>query len=410
MGLASLRRLLTWQVRWDLVVASIRRNPLEWLVALGAALRVWTYSLNRSYWLDEGTLANNLDVPIFDFSNHLAGDQLAPFGFLIAERAMVSFFGVSRYVTRFLPLICGLASLVLFQRLARRLLGFQAAVVAVALFALSTDQIYYSSELKPYVCDLAVSLGIMLLAVRLGHGHGTEWDFAGFGLLAVASPWFSFPSSFVIGGCGLALVWECSRRGRNRELVGLLAIGGCWLASAAGAYITSRWLLNPSTSMYRFWDFAFLPMPPASRADLVKIGGILLETFVNPLNLVPSVLPWLGVLLPLGLFVAGAFSLARRDPAAFLCLALPIFLALIAASARRYPFHGRLILYLVPAFLLILAEGTSRVRAKASARVYAVALALLLSYPIAGALYEATSKHWRPFNIHGDLHDNLFMP
>src|SRR3954447_3454197 len=113
-------------------------HPAETLLAVGMLLRVWTYLLNRSYWMDEGSLLANLkDIGIFDVSSQLTGDQLAPMGFLILERILVGLLGESGYVTRFLPLCCGLASLWLFARLAARLLSPRAALVALALFALS---------------------------------------------------------------------------------------------------------------------------------------------------------------------------------------------------------------------------------------------------------------------------------
>ena len=101
--------------------------------------------------------------------------------------------------------------------------------------------------------------------------------------------------------------------------------------------------------MYVFWDFAFLPIPPRTTADLVKAGGILLEVFVNPLNLVPPFLPPFVVVVPLAFVLVGGYALAVRDRAVFLMLILPACLALAAAGMRRFPFHGRLILELMPA-------------------------------------------------------------
>jgi len=131
--------------------------------------------------------------------------------------------------------------------------------------------------------------------------------------------------------------------------------------------------------------------------------------FVNPLNLVAPVLPAAGVALPLVLLVLGGRSLARRDLTTFLILALPILLAFTAAAARRYPFHGRLILPLVPAFYIMIAEGTGWVRCRAGRYAYAAVVILLLLNPCLGTLYHATGIRLRPFNTHGDLHDNLFM-
>ena len=148
-------------------------RPLETLFWIGAFLRVWVYLGGRPYWMDEGSLRRNLSGgPILDFSRPLVSDQLAPFGFLIVERVVVALFGGSVYATRLIPLICGVAALGLFRRLAERLLSRPAAIVAMALFAFSDDLIYYASELKPYSWDLAI--GLMVTLVSLEELGGTS--------------------------------------------------------------------------------------------------------------------------------------------------------------------------------------------------------------------------------------------
>jgi hypothetical protein len=386
-------------------------NPESAILIAGVALRLAAYLWNRAYWMDEGTLHGNIeDTPIYDFSTHLRGDQLAPFGFLIIERMLVRVLGDFRLVTRLVPLGCGIASLWLFRSLAFRWLSYPSAVLALALFAFSDDLVYYSSELKPYSVDLAIGLAILLSTSSLLRPPSSEKKLAIFGLLAVAAPWFSFPSAFIIVGCGLELFVDRTRRRAREDQGWLLGIAVCWSASACLAYIASTWLLNQATTMYVFWNFAFLPMPPTSRTDLVKFGGIVLEMFVNPLNLVPPFLPALGVVIPLGLWLLGGVTLARRDRALFLILVMPIVLAMGASALRKYPFHGRLLLPLVPAFYLMIAEGTGWIRDLLGRRGYLVALTLLLLYPCLSTLYEATGKRARTFNAHGDLHANLFMP
>ena len=69
---------------------------------------------------------------------------------------------------------------------------------------------------------------------------------------------------------------------------------------------------------------------------------------------------WVGVLLPLLTLLIGTCALARRSWAAWVVFVVPILLAMLASSMRRYPFHGRLILELVPAFYLLIALGTER--------------------------------------------------
>ncbi len=144
---------------------ALRDQPERVVLVLGTFLRLAVYAHGRSYWLDEASLAANaFDQAPLDFSQPLTGDQLAPFGFLIVVRAVVSILGPSPYVTRLLPLACGNAALFAFAVLARRILPRRAALVALALFAFSDDLIYYSSEFKPYSLDLAAGVAITLLA------------------------------------------------------------------------------------------------------------------------------------------------------------------------------------------------------------------------------------------------------
>ncbi len=144
--------------------------------------------------------------------------------------------------------------------------------------------------------------------------------------------------------------------------------------------------------MYIFWNFAFLPIwpLPMSVFRIYKTVGILLEVFVNPLNMVNPL--WVGVLLPLLVFLIGASSLARRSWPASLVFVVPIVLAMIASAMQRYPFHGRLVLELVPAFFILIGMGMERLRDGTTGRAawgYKLLLVLLLGYPCLMGVYEA---------------------
>lgn len=391
---------------------AIRENPATVIVVAGILLRLLVYAQDRSYWMDEGSLAGNVvGKPPLDFSAPLTGDQLAPIGFLIAERAIVAILGPARYVTRLLPLSCGILAVLLFAKLAAQILPRRGALVALALFAFADDLVYYSSEFKPYSLDLAVGLTITLLAYDATTAPVTSRKAAHVALGAVMAPWCSFSSAFVVAGCGVTLLLFASSLRLALLWVG---IGALWLQSFFIAYHTSHALLGPYTTMYVFWDFAFLPLSaiPRDPASQAKAGGILLEIFVNPLNLVPPMLRWLGIALPVLLLVVGATRLFRRSRPAWLMLVLPFALAAIASAMKRYPLHGRLMLELVPAFLLMIALGTDVVfDVDRSGRkvIYKTTLALLLAYPCFSAVYEASGTRPRYFNSHGDLHNNLFL-
>ena len=113
-------RFITRPIDEDLawVCGTVKSHPKTVVVGLGIFLRLVVYLSGRPFWMDEGSLWGNLaGRPILDFSAPLAGDQLAPLGFLVAQRAIMSLFGVSTYASRILPLCCGLLAIVLFARL-----------------------------------------------------------------------------------------------------------------------------------------------------------------------------------------------------------------------------------------------------------------------------------------------------
>ncbi len=394
---------------------AIRDHPEMVVLALGIFLRLEVYWHGRSYWLDEGSLAANVeDRRPLDFSQALTGDQLAAFGFLIVVRSMVSILGPSPYVTRFLPLVCGILALGAFSNLARRILPRRPALLAMALFAFSDDLIYYSSEFKPYSLDLVLGLAITLLTYDAVARPATARRAAWIAVCAVVAPWFSFASAFVVAGCGSSLVLVALSARRHRDVLVYGAIGVGWMASFLLSYQASRSLLSPYTTMYIFWDFAFLPLwpRPSSPVSLVKAGGILLEVLVNPLNLVAPALRWLGAVLPLSLLVGGAVRLFQRSWPVWLMLVSPLALAVIASVMKCYPFHGRLILELVPAFILLITEGTQVVfdfDHGPRKLIYKTVLVLLVAYPCFSAFYEASAPRPRFFNSHGDLHNNLFL-
>ena len=91
---------------------------------------------------------------------------------------------------------------------------------------------------------------------------------------------------------------------------------------------------------------------------------------------------------------------------------LPIVLALAASALKRYPLHGRLILELVPALLILIALGTDTIWQRDPGRIkigYTVVLFLLFAYPTYVAVQNSFSVPLREFNRHGDVRKNLFM-
>src|SRR5262249_34403137 len=149
-------------------------------------------------WIDECMLAENfLDRGFLDLLAPLEHHQVAPIGFLWIELACVRLFGFSEWSLRLFPLLCGIASLLVFRCLASRLLAGVPLVLAMGCLAVAKAPVGLSANAKPYATDLLVAATLMLLAVEwLRHPARRAWLWS----LVAAAPLalvLSFPAVFV---------------------------------------------------------------------------------------------------------------------------------------------------------------------------------------------------------------------
>ena len=369
------------------------------LVALGALLRIARWFANRSLWGDEGSLAINVVERSFaGLAGPLAHGQAAPIGFLWLEKAATLAFGESEPALRLVPLLASLASLPLFLRLAREILGPRDALFALALFAISEPLVFYASEVKPYASDVLVCLAITGLALRALRRGPSPARLAALAAAGLVGPWLSLPAVFVCAGAGLAVGLACIRRGDASAALGTAAICALWLAGFAIEYALLLRPLHTNQLLRESWQGYFAPLPISAEA-LGWWGQRFLGFFNDPLGLPDAALAAI-------LFAAGGVRLARRAGWETLLLLAPIGLVLAASlvglhpfptsssyrlADRYYPFTGRLLLFTVPLALPCIAAGAailldSRSRFRRLAGV--AALALLCAAPARQAAWN----------------------
>ena len=325
---------------------------LGWaLIGVGIAVRSVQYFANRSLWYDEALLARNI------VGRSFAGLLLplersgAPVGFLMVEKLSVDAFGPSEWALRLLPFLASLVSLVLFYWLAQRAVSETAVPIAVGLFAFGEPLIYYASEVKQYATDVTFTIMVLLLTLAiLERDELTPAWIGGYGLAGAIAVWFSHPSVFVLAACGLTLVWMW--RGSRPKLVGLGVIAAIWLSNMGAVYLINLKPLAANQRMLTFWASEFMPLPPRSLSDLGWLPRHLMELFHNPLGLSSS---GIGLLA----FIVGCAALYRQRRGLLPITGLILAFVLAASALHKYPFMGRLLLFLVPCLILIVAEGAS---------------------------------------------------
>jgi hypothetical protein len=359
-------------------MASVFRSPsretiLTAAVAAGLALRVWQYAANPSLWYDELSIARNLtQLSLRELvSGPLLYTQVAPVGFIATLKIETLVFGTSDLALRLIPFLCGIAALLLFRRLAERALDGTAATISVALFALAPPLIRYTTELKQYGLDVLITVALMLVALDLRDRPTTRRciiaGLAGFVVIV-----FSQAAILVMAGIGAALL--VLRRGPVIITVVLWA-----LASMLGLAI-ARHTTTPDTIafMQGFWGVrhGFLPLPPRPLSAIAWTWTRMTQFFGERWMLE---YPWTAFYS--ALTILGFVVLWRQRRPLALMLAGPFVMTLAAAAGQQYPFHTRVVLFLMPSVIMALAAAIAWVRPP-------VVMAALLFPP----LYTITTK------------------
>ncbi len=386
------------------------RRYLGIVLAVGVAARLVRFGLRFPLWYDEAALsASLLDRGFLDLLRPLDCGQAAPIGFLWVQLALVKVLGFSEPVLRLEPLIGGVVGVVVFWRLASRMLNGTAAALAAAMLAVSYPAIRYSAEAKPYGTDLAVAAGMLWLAAEwLRWPHRSRWLWALAGVAPVAFG-LSFPAVFVAGGISLATAWVLWRHRGARG-------GWAWVAYNLGAVA------------------AFVAVQAAAHANLSPTGAATMQAYWKeafpPGESFGRLLRWLadshtGVMLahPVGgehggsiatalLCLVGVGVLVRRRHGHLLAMLLvPWGLNLLAAALHRYPYggHVRLAMHLAPSVCLLAGVGLAAVlgRLKPAERAFrgaAAALVVLAAIGVGTMVRDVV----RPARSENDLRARAF--
>ncbi len=390
--------------------AKLTWDGLTWMtVAVGVILRVWEYLDFRALYMDEVALLKNISGrAVFDFSQILADDQMAPPGFLLIERLLAHLPLDIKATARFFPLVCGIASVFLMRSTARRYLDRRAVPLAVGLLALGDHLLYYSAEIKQYSCDLVMALAALLLAAPNRPDRSGTHRFAALAIFGIVAPWFSFTVVFVLAGVGLHLLVTNVLNKDWRKAVMTAGVGLSWLVSFAGCFLLSRSIMSRRDFLWVWWNFAFLPVPPRSLTDASLLAESVANVFINPASILsPLNLVYTAVLGSIMAFL-GCLSLGRRWPGGLFMLLSPLCLALAASGLHQYPFHGRLLFCLVPTFLLLLSEGVAAVGRRAGwVAMLALAGCFLYGEAVEVLWHRAIQPRSRTFDSHGDLKNDL---
>lgn len=386
-------------------------NSLTYLavfsILFGSFIRIVQYASDRSLWPDEAWLATNIiQRSYLDLLQRLDHHQAAPVGFLWVEKLITQLLGSSEYALRLFPLMAGIASLVAMYYLGRQILSQLALPIALILLACLKFPLYYSTELKQYSSDVLIALLICLVLLSLRGQQLSKKRVLLLGCLEMMAILFSHTAIFVIGGIEVALLITTPKLNRKVLFQNRLPAYCIWLISFSAVYF----FITAKTTTNQTLQSAWAPEYPTSVFDLVWLLDSLGRFFANPLGF-----PGITDAIAIFAFILGCIAFWKKDKAMVLVLLSPVITTLVATYLHKYPFRTRLILFLTPFFILLIAEGVAyfweRIRKHRSAVIVTALVIATLTVPsITRAssfiLYPETRHEVRPVIEYIKKHQN----
>jgi hypothetical protein len=302
------------------------------------------------------------------------------------EKTVSLIFGRNEFSLRLFPFLIGLLSLWLFYLLLKQFTSSAALWFGLALFALNPRLIYYSSEVKQYILDAAITILLLLLAMPLFQQPSRK-RFATLALVGFLALWFSHPSLFVLAGIGLALSLFYFQKRDIPNLRLTVGAGVLWLINLGFLFTLTLNDLRHNSYMREYWQGAFVPMPPWSGLNWY------LTTFQNNMDSQFGIAYAAGFVFVL--MLAGWTLLWRQKREFAITIAGILFFTLLASSIGLYPVLERMGLFLVPIGILLTAKSLEIPAQRL--REYPVPSAIVLFALSGFILYGPTARSLEQF-------------
>lgn len=360
------------------------------LTALAITLRGAYYVRNPSLSVDEASLALNITNRSFSgLFGQLDFNQAAPAGFLVLQKLLTNGAGATPYGLRILPLFAGVVASLLVYPVAMRVVGRNAAILALALVAISDPLIAYASTDKQYSIDVAVALALYAMAFRVPTRNRAR-DAVWLSLTGAVAVWLSHPAAFVLAAIGLVSLFRHAIERRWNDVAKVAAVTTVWCTSFIAAYALTR----PSVEQIQHsigGSGSPSVLPGHGRPGLLQTyGGIVRSLFGIPSlgHGTRSAIAVVAILLVL----VGLVVLLRTDARVASLLILPAGIALIACEFDLYPLYPRTFLFVIPSLTILVSAGIRDLSRLKQASFVTLAAGAAVAVLLATTGY-ATMKH-----------------
>lgn len=328
------------------------------LLIAGAGLRLYVYFQNRNLIIDEANVARNISERGFiALLQPLDYHQYAPPVFLWITKLSSMLFGMGEMALRLYPFLCGIASLVLFYIVTKRLLPLHTIWYPLSLMVFGAIFIRYSSELKQYMPDIFMALLLFWLAMKTDITKLSPGRFVIYWMLAGSvAIWWSMPSVFILAGVGMYYAWMVIAGQKYRKLLHLTAVGIVWLAQFAAYYFLLLEEQANSDYLQNFHKYDFLfatPSKPEEWQHNWYVFSALMRQFEGLYPYVHDI--------NTAFLILGVIMLFKKARAFFFLLVVPVLALCFAACIDQYSLMPRVSLFIIPVIILIIGYGFAQI-------------------------------------------------
>ena len=379
------------------------------ILGVAAALRIALWLQQRSLWIDEARLGLNIASRSYlSLLLPLDYNQSGPPFFLWIERFVVAVFGVSEAALRLPALVAGIATVALIYPVTQKLFGRRAALLAMAMSAVSPTLIHFSSEVKQYAVEACCSCAVMYLGLRWLDEVSNPRRWLAMVAMGGVAAWLALPIVFVLASAGLAVLLAPGLGINDRfRRTGYLALS--WGGSFAVAYQLVYHYARDDAYLRHYWEQAFLtPAGSGSLLDtLVALRAVLwgplaIDSMIGVANLATVVfVPAVSIAIALVLGI-GVRRLVRTVGQSGRVIVLgPLLLALLASTLKLYPISARTMMFYLPTLIALAAAGVEECAGRIRSPLIRWAVIVAACLPLARIAYgELTNpdprEHLRP--------------
>ncbi len=333
------------------------QTAISLAIFIGVILRIWAYAQNPSLWVDEAALARNiLDRDLGQLFTRLDFAQIAPVGFLITTKLITLVFGISEYALRLIPLTLSIASLFLFQLVARQCFKTQTCFAASFIFAIATPFYQAAAHFKQYSSDIFICLVILLASLNLKRLFRQPRLLIFLAIIPIFLISFSLVAIFMLPATILLLLKEVFKLPAKDQkkyfflvlfwiLALLINISNAWfnMTDIDRAYFHFAWN-NSFVDLHQPLSWFFQALEKSF--GMTDRTAVLDGTFHFPF---PKIF--------IGLTLIGTFALVGKSKRLAFIILTPLVMALLAASLKLYPFGARVNLFHLVIYLILFISG-----------------------------------------------------